>query len=381
MAQTMAVLKGQNGQNILLIDVELHDDRGQTLYALCTPNDVVSPKAQQWQLADLLTADALCHLLGITEDVLPRGVRAISPQFAKYRTISTESIRATILKRESRRKPMRYQHLKNVKTSSRHHRVLHSKGSALTVEFWAFYEAVNRALADEQVDLIPIVSLTKIKGKRKQKVDHFSVDYLLPVQMGANMVGVVYRNTECTLTLMDGYDISNKAVLCNPSFDVQAFKWTENSYDRLRVVSADQMKVNMSPTLSAPALSDTASMRSMVSTPQSLRPESPEVPSLSLSAYSVQTPQSTPNPMCSFPIQYPMAYADSSKVSPLPVQVPVPVPVAVPQLIVERVGMSEKQLMEWTNAMIQNTLQCKAVLDGVHLKNKEFQQSFNFSSL
>ena len=203
-----------------------------------------------------------------------------------------------------------------------------------------------------------------------------SVDYLLPVQIGQSTVGVVYRKTECTLILMDGYDISNKAVLCDPSFNVMHFQWTQNTYNRLRVVTDKVIRPMNGTNVSKPMKTnkpklfvqtnerqstesvETASVnsvRSMVSTPMTPRsvspesPASPQVPSLSLSAYSVQTPQSTPN-------------------------------LESPPLIVQRVAMSDEQLVRWTNDMIQSTLEYKAYLDDVRFKNHQFSQNFTFSN-
>ena len=187
MAQTMMVMKGQNGRNILLIDVELHDQRGLGLYALCSPNDVVSQKAQEWQLIDLLTAPQLINMLGVTFQSLPRGVRAVSPQFTEFRTYSMMDIKALIAKRESRRKPMRYAHLKSVRTGKnsknpktpkkeKYSKSEDRTASELQVEFWRFYEAVSQALVDDSVDLIPIVSITSLKGKRGKKFDDFRFD-------------------------------------------------------------------------------------------------------------------------------------------------------------------------------------------------------------
>ena len=67
----------------------------------------------------------------------------------------------------------------------------------------------------------------------------FSVDFLLPVQVGDDWVGVVFRDNECAMALMDHYDVSNKAILCNPSFDEDSVNWFQNSYDRLRIVIDD----------------------------------------------------------------------------------------------------------------------------------------------
>ena len=63
----------------------------------------------------------------------------------------------------------------------------------------------------------------------------FSVDYLLPVQVDGNWVGVVYRDGQCIMTLMDHYDITNKAIQCDPSFDIQSMDWFTNDFNRLEI--------------------------------------------------------------------------------------------------------------------------------------------------
>ena len=65
----------------------------------------------------------------------------------------------------------------------------------------------------------------------------FSIDHLLPVQIGENLVGIVYRNGVPIQALMDVYDIGNKAILCDPSFDTRDLAMFKNSrFNRLRVV-------------------------------------------------------------------------------------------------------------------------------------------------
>ena len=65
----------------------------------------------------------------------------------------------------------------------------------------------------------------------------FSVDYLLPVQIGDDWVGVVYRDGAPAQALMDLYDITNKAILCDPAFDTERVSMFENPrYHRLRIV-------------------------------------------------------------------------------------------------------------------------------------------------
>jgi hypothetical protein len=267
-AHAMAQFEGRNGGKVLLIDVELHDHRQQRLYALCTPNDVVTQQTQPWQLANLLTAPQLINMLDIEYQALPRGVRAVSRQFAGYRQFSNlKMFKKQLQKMESRRKPMRYGHLKSVKTGNGK-KTSTSKGKGarndddiLTVSFSTFYGAVRRALADNQRDLIPIVSIISKKTRsRGPKLEDFSVDYLLPVQMGPHSVGVVYRDTDCSMVLLDGYDISNKAILCNPSFDIQSLNWFSNQYDRLKVVSDEEWMRSVQSTKSVDSVPMTTPM-------------------------------------------------------------------------------------------------------------------------
>merc|ERR1711902_61729 len=46
-----------------------------------------------------------------------------------------------------------------------------------------------------------------------------------------------YRDGRCKMTLLDRYDIINKAILCEPSFDARSMEWFQNSIGRLRVVA------------------------------------------------------------------------------------------------------------------------------------------------
>jgi hypothetical protein len=111
-----------------------------------------------------------------------------------------------------------------------------SADMVLKVRLSVFYEAALSALEDDEVELIPMVSIVTKKGRRR-KWDDFSVDYLLPVQIGDDWVGVVYRDGVPTQALMDFYDITNKALLCDPSFAVGRLSMFEVSrYHRLRIV-------------------------------------------------------------------------------------------------------------------------------------------------
>ena len=41
------------------------------------------------------------------------------------------------------------------------------------------------------------------------------------------------------MVLMDGYDVANKAFLCDPSFDTTQFGWFSNDFSRLKIVKDD----------------------------------------------------------------------------------------------------------------------------------------------
>merc|ERR1719348_1417634 len=115
------------------------------------------------------------------------------------------------------------------------------KAKEFVVGLRTFYEAVRAALGDPEVELIPIVSIKS--GKRRidrVKLEDFSVDYLLPVQVQGGWVGVAYRNGQPAMALMDRYDITNKAILCDAAFDIHSLKGFTSRYDRLRVVDDDE---------------------------------------------------------------------------------------------------------------------------------------------
>merc|ERR1719356_1362242 len=69
-----------------------------------------------------------------------------------------------------------------------------------------------------------------------EKLLNFSVDYLLPVHVMGHWIGVVYRDKQCIMTLMDHHDITNKAIQCDPSFDIQSMDWFTNDINRLKIV-------------------------------------------------------------------------------------------------------------------------------------------------
>ena len=63
-----------------------------------------------------------------------------------------------------------------------------------------------------------------------------SVDYLLPVTVGKDTVGVVYRDMEPIVALMDIYDITNKAILCDPSMNPEDLPFRGGPYNRLKIL-------------------------------------------------------------------------------------------------------------------------------------------------
>ena len=174
-------MEGRNGGKVLLFDVELHDNRrGDGLYALCIPNDVVTHKSQRWQLAGLLTAEQLQYSLGIKHRDLPRGVRAVSDHFGNYREDrgNLRNLRAKLRAAESRRKVPRYGHLKSVQTG-----ICKKSRKAplreLTVKSSVFRAALRRALRSYEVSLIPIVSVVSRKRKnQKEKFEDFRFNVL-----------------------------------------------------------------------------------------------------------------------------------------------------------------------------------------------------------
>ena len=171
MAQTITVMEGRGGAKVLLFDVELHGPRGQRLYALCTPNDVTSPNAQPWQLAHLLTANVLTNLLGIDVESLPHGLRAVSSQFGPYRNIKSnhdvhndvhdgnlKAIKQQIVSIDERKNMMRYFRLKCIRTGNKQ-----EEERELIVTVSALCRCVHSALRDDNVHLIPIVSIVSRK--------------------------------------------------------------------------------------------------------------------------------------------------------------------------------------------------------------------------
>lgn len=228
-AHTATLLTDRNGQKRLLIDVELHNNRGDKLYAVCCPNE--SDKPEPWQLVDLLTLRQLDFSMKVDTDSLPRGVRECSSQFEQHLMFKGDlsRMKAHILShgdegikllRHSRPKYGRKKPGKKKRYNTRHF------GPTKWIKQSSFCEAVARSLQDPNIDLIPIVS---------RKGENFSIEYLLPVLLGTDWVGIVYHDNQSVEVLLDSYDIVNKAILCDPLFDAHGFQWFGNSFHKLEI--------------------------------------------------------------------------------------------------------------------------------------------------
>merc|ERR1712150_317796 len=176
---------------VMVVNVELHDKRGDALYAICVANCPERAELKPWFMNSLMTTPKITNLLGISSGDLPHGARAVSTQFEQYRTIkgNLQALKSQILANSSRKSMNRYVRLKCIRTThgkggGKSQRGNGKKAKEFVVGLRIFYEAVRTALGDPKVELIPIVSIKS--GKRRidrVKLEDFSVDYLLPVQV------------------------------------------------------------------------------------------------------------------------------------------------------------------------------------------------------
>ena len=72
--------------------------------------------------------------------------------------------------------------------------------------------------------------------------DALRVEHLLPVQIGDEWVGVVFHNGKPAKALMDRYDIVNKALSCDPSFNIHSMDWFDNHHLKLHIVRNEATK-------------------------------------------------------------------------------------------------------------------------------------------
>lgn len=183
------------------------------------------------------------RLLQIEKHVLPLGVRGTSRQFNGHRYIARKeqwpNQREQVLKdkkqqivtREFRSRTIRYQQMKCVQTTGR------GNSNIKEVYLSVLHKTVRRALMNPKVSLIPMVSIV-IRKFRNRRVQDFSVDYLLPIKISDVHLGIVYRDCVPVQALMDSYDITNKAKLFDPHFDLKILSgFTNPHYNRLRVIA------------------------------------------------------------------------------------------------------------------------------------------------
>ena len=178
------------------------------------------------------------------------------------------------------------------------------------------------------------------------------------------------------MVLLDGYDIVNKALLCDPTFDIHSIDWFKNPYDRLRVLDDAQMadfKEKESSKTNSPVLSSSSPPSSPRSpTPTLSVSSNNSESSLSLSAYSTQSTGST---VFSWPTSMLCAQTETAQWIPTqnpmanPMQMPVQCSMNVPMQIP---SPSSLPMMQWTNDVLQNAMQDKAHFDLVFVYNAHF---------
>jgi len=375
-AQLMVLLESENGCNVVLVHTELHDQRQRDLYGLCVANDMVSAKAQKWQLAALMTAPELVDLLGIDHLCFPYGVRSSSQHFREYRQITKshsmvdalKDIKDGIKKMDSKGKDVRYQQMKCVQTNGRR---TNEDVPLLKVRLSTFCKLVRETLEDDKVALYPLVSIVS-KKHRKKRTEDFSIDYLLPVQVGQDWVGVVYRDGVPTQALMDHYDITNKTILCNPSCDITALNMFQNPrYQRLRILpDLETNSIDAESVCSAADITDSRSdiAESVESTPNpsmfEMSPSVSAVPSMSIlprlnrvtlsltSSLSTSTSLGSEVSTWDLPALS-LTASNSSALPPLPVT-PMPMVLPIPNMPITFGVSGTDQLLQWTNQILVN---------------------------
>ena len=202
-------------------------------------------------------------------------MRADAHQFERHRFGEAAS-KAQLL--SGRIAPHQYGQLKGVQTQKNRQREQQSR-KVLTLTAGEVRQAVHWALqsGDARHELIPIVSI--LSGKHHPDGD-FNVDQLLPVQVGdgRDWIGVVFRRGLPQVTLIDAYDICNKAILCEPSFDASRLDFFVCRYNKIRIAPDAQSNVSVAaPWDETPEPVERAEIRSYSPVSSSA---SPSLPSL-----------------------------------------------------------------------------------------------------
>ena len=182
----------------------------------------------------------------------------------------------------------------------------------------------------------------------------FSVDYLLPVRVGNEWVGVVYRDEECKMALMDHHDITNKAFLCDPSFNIESMKWFKNSCGKLNIIRGES-RLDMVSIMGSNESSFSTKGEFLDSSPSTrcLTPTAPLSPTASLYPTTYLTPNMS------------FAAAMSLSPTPSPQQSPSPMHCVLQPVLVEipSEDMSCDELVEWLGDLIQKSMYHKAFFD------------------
>ncbi len=133
---------------------------------------LIEPPSTFRQCAALRTGSSICDLLGIHSDSLPLGVRAVSAQFDDHRRFLQEmdplrAIKEWVMDVDFNGALSRYQQMKCVETNGRRSTRM-TPDKVLKVRLSTFYDAVRSALEDDEVDVIPMVSIVAKKGRRRK---------------------------------------------------------------------------------------------------------------------------------------------------------------------------------------------------------------------
>ena len=182
----------------------------------------------------LSTARQLQHI-GVHRSDLPLGARGHGRRCAVYRERALPS-KARLGQRVACAGERLLSQLKGVATEHDKHKRRQSSRrlSVLRVSLSYLYARVLEALrsGDPRHDLIPVLSI--LSGRRFPAGD-FVVDQALPVCLDGDWVALVFRGDTPVLTLLDAWDIANKAILCEPAFDQRRLRFFANAFNKLCV--------------------------------------------------------------------------------------------------------------------------------------------------
>ena len=207
-ARTMIEMKTKDGHNVLIIDVELHDQRGQNLYALCIPNNERRPsqgrdvQVHPWKLSGLFIASDVVEKTACSQ--LPRGVRAVSSQFGSYRRMKNNvnesngirGMKQQILSMDEQEHKAQCGNLKSFAVQSK---TSDSTKKVLSVGVSELYEAVHSALRNDNIDLIPILSRVLKKAACGKREENFRSVFMIQCSLNTVLhTKWVFLRIRCT---------------------------------------------------------------------------------------------------------------------------------------------------------------------------------------